>query len=125
MTQTNHSLGAKLDAAYRNRPYPYGFQMEGGRVLTVVQATVIINNVTGYDRILKEQKLGNCANCGYPMTEDNTHYIYEAHESNYCNLCHELYYIIVTNHPALVEAHRRWKQAGEPKENDNQNEQYS
>src|SRR5579864_4607144 len=113
---TLFELEQKLEQAFRDRPVVYGFHMSGGRLLSVEQVTMIINNVAGYDRV-HVQAIGACAvpGCEYPLHEDNVHYVYEV--GNVCNACHEMI-DIVRQRAFFQEMHRRWKQGKEepPKE---------
>lgn len=108
-----HELEKRLEDAFRNRPVVYGFYTRGGRLLTVEQVMIIINNVAGYDRVHKQAK-GNCSvpGCGYPLHEDNFHYVHEV--GNVCSTCHELIDII-RQRAWFLELHRRWKQGLEEK----------
>ena len=111
-------LEQRLEQAFRNRPVVYGFHMGGGRLLSVEQVTMIINNVTGYDRIHKDA-IGNCAvpGCYYPLHEDNVHYVFEV--GNVCHACHEMI-DIVRQRAWFQEMHRLWKQGKEEKAKEDQ-----
>jgi hypothetical protein len=106
----------QLEEAYRSRPVVYGFWTNAGRQLTVEEVTVIINNVSGYDRMHK-QAIGYCAvpDCGYPLHEE-THFY--AHEVGYvCATCHTMI-DIVRQFSSFLEWHRRWKQGFEKDKDD-------
>ncbi len=113
----------ELDYRCENRPVVYAFHREDSDILlTPEQRAIVQNNLAAFDRKFVGKR--QCANCRYPLAEDEGFYVSEVGQC--CWLCHDMDMALrQTRQPAVhygtifewfYAAHNEWKR--EEKKND-------